>query len=515
MRGESFLGGAFVLTLSGILVKVLGAVYRIPFTRIVGSEGIGLYQMAYPIYTMLLAMSTTGIPVAVSLMVAERGACGDRYGARRVFYLSFALLFFLGLFLSLLLFGAAPYIAGKVLGDVRAFYPLAAIAPAVFVFSLVSAFRGYFQGWRLMWPTALSEVVDQVIRVGTVLWAAVYLTRRGVELAAAGAAFGAVTGGCGSLLVLAFLYSRLERRYGAPEPGRRGRVVLRGVLGMAGQLVAYALPVSAGSLVLPLVQAIDAVIIPRRLQAAGYSVHQATALFGQFSGMAGTLVFIPAILTVSLACSLVPHVAAALARGNREEAAGRIATALRITTILCIPAAAGLVTLAAPINDLLFGDRAAGEVTAWLAPTALFSGLQQTTSGALQGLGNTWLPVLNLAVGCAVKTLCNYYLTVIPGLGVKGAALGSILGFAVSFFLNYRGLRALLRYRAVPLGLPRPLLAATIMMIALPGIYGALERLGNAAATGLAIALGGGIYFALLLLTGEVEIVDLRRLFRF
>ncbi|MGB9791464.1 MAG: oligosaccharide flippase family protein, partial [Thermacetogeniaceae bacterium] len=210
MRGESFLGGAFVLTLAGIIVKALGAFYRIPFTRIVGSEGIGLYQMAYPVYTTLLALSTTGIPVAVSLLVAERGACGDRAGARQVFRLSFALLFFLGLLLSLLLFWAAPGIAGGVLGDPRASYPLMAIAPAVFIFSLVSAFRGYFQGWRLMWPTAVSEVIDQVVRVATVLWAAVSLVGRGVELAAAGAAFGAVTGGCASLLVLLILFCRLE-----------------------------------------------------------------------------------------------------------------------------------------------------------------------------------------------------------------------------------------------------------------------------------------------------------------
>ncbi|HHW40816.1 MAG TPA: polysaccharide biosynthesis protein [Syntrophomonadaceae bacterium] len=514
MKPESFLHGAFVLTVAGIVVKVLGAVYRIPFTRIVGSEGVGLYQMAYPIYTALLAFSTSGIPIAVSLLVAEKVACGDRTGARQVFYLSLGPLFFLGLFLSLALFRAAPYLAGEVLGDPRAYYPLAGIAPAVFVISIVSAFRGYFQGWRLMWPTALSEVVDQVIRVGTVFWAALSLTNRGVEFAAAGAAFGAVTGGCGSLFVLGCLYRWLERRNFTPAPGRRMPVGFRGSLGMLRRLIAYALPVSAGSMVLPLVQTIDAVIIPKRLQAGGYTVQQATSLFGQFSGMAGTLVYIPAIFTVSLASSLVPHVAASLAQGNREEAGERIATAMRITTILCLPAAAGLMALAAPITDFLFGDPGAGEVTAWLAPAALFSGLQQTTSGALQGLGNTWLPVLNLAVGCAVKTLCNYYLTVLPGLGVKGAALGSILGFAVSFFLNYWGVRALTRRRAARLGLPRPLLAATIMMAALPVVYRLLESLGNAAATGLAVVAGAAIYFAVLILTKEIDIVDLRRFTR-
>ncbi len=513
MKPESFLRGAFVLTVAGIVVKVLGAVYRIPFTRIVGSEGVGLYQMAYPIYTTLLALSTSGIPIAISLLVAERVAYGDRSGAKQVFYLSLGLLFFWGLFLSLALFRVAPYLAGQVLGDPRAYYPLASIAPAVFVISIVSAFRGYFQGWQLMWPTALSEVVDQVIRVGTVFWAALTLLGRGVEFAAAGAAFGAVTGGCGSLFVLCCLYWWLERHNFTSAPGRRMPGSFRGSTGILKRLIAYALPVSAGSLVLPLVQTIDTVIIPNRLQAGGYTTHQATSLFGQFSGMAGTLVFIPAIFTVSLASSLVPHVASSLARGNRQEAGERIATAMRITTILCLPAA-GLMILATPIMDFLFDDPGAGEVTAWLAPAALFSGLQQTTSGALQGLGNTWLPVLNLVVGCTVKTLCNYYLTVFPGLGVKGAALGSILGFAVAFFLNYWGICALTRHRVAYLNLPRPLLAATIMVAALPVIYRLLEVLGNAAATGLAIVAGAVIYFAVLILTKEINIVDLRHFTR-
>lgn len=514
MKPESFLHGAFILTAAGIVVKLLGAFYRIPFTRMVGSEGIGLYQMAYPIYTTLLALSTAGIPIAVSYLVAERGAVGDRQGARHIFSLSLLFLFFLGLFLAVALYLAAPFLAREVLGDARAYYPLIAVAPAVFVISIVSAFRGYFQGWRLMWPTALSEVVEQVIRVVTVILAASALLSRGVEFAAAGAAFGTFTGGCAGLLFLVLVFLWFERtRFLRGEAGPK-RFSPGENLFILKRLIGYAFPISAGSLVLPLVQAIDTVIIPNRLQDAGYSIKEATSLFGQLSGMAGTIVYLPAVFTVSIAMSLVPHLAVAASRSNRVEINRRISTALRITNILCLPAAAGLMVLAGPIMELLFDDPGAGQVTAWLAPAAFFTGLQQTTAGALQGIGNTWLPVLNLLVGCLVKVLCNYYLTVIPGFGIKGAALGSSLGFFLVFLLNYCFLFYFTGCRLQWGCLLRPLLAVTIMVAVLPIVYNILFALGNLVATGMAILSGVLIYFGVLILTGEIRIYEVRHFLR-
>lgn len=514
MKTDSFLRGAFVLTAAAIFVKLLGACYRIPFTRMVGSEGIGLYQMAYPLYTTLLALSSAGIPVAVSFLVAERGAVGDRRGARRILWVSLLFLFSTGLLLALSLFLGAPYLAREVLGDPRACYSLAAVAPAVLVISVVSAFRGYFQGWGVMWPTALSEVLEQVIRVATVLLAASALISRGVEFAAAGAAFGAVTGGCAGLLVLVLIFGRFERsRPLLKGPGRSGFLLGDG-LKILKRLLVYAFPISAASAVFPLMQAIDTVIIPNRLQAAGFSVQEATSLFGQLAGMAGTIVYLPAVFTVSVAMSLVPHLAAAVSRGSRLEVRRRISTALRITVIFCLPAAAGLCVLATPIMELLFNEPGAGPVTAWLAPAALFAGLQQTTAGALQGIGNTWLPVVNLLAGCLVKIACNYYLTVLPGFGIKGAALGSSLGFFLVFLLNFWFLSLFTGYRLQPDCLLRPLLAATIMVAALPGIYNLFYHLGNAAATGAAVLGGAALYFAVLFLTGEIRVYEVRRILK-
>ncbi len=514
---ESFLRGAFVLAVAGLVVKLLGAFYRIPFSRMVGSEGVGLYQMAYPIYITLIALSTSGVPIAISMLVAERGARGDRFGARQVFLLALVLMSLFGLLLTFALYHSAHYLADRVLGDARAYYPLVSIAPAVLVISVASAFRGYFQGWQLMWPTALSELVEQCLRVVTIFWAASMLLPRGVEFAAAGAAFGAFTGGCGGLLVLCAVLFWFERGLGShlhPKRWSRALSLLSGAGQLMKRLLTYALPISASSLVLPLVQTIDAVIIPTRLQAAGFSYHQATAMFGELSGMAGTLVYLPAIFTVSLAASLVPNIAAALARDRNREINERVGTAIRISILFCLPAAVGLMVLATPLSILLFADRRAGLVTAWLAPAALFSGLQQTTSGVLQGLGNTWLPVVNLLFGCAVKILCNYYLTVVPGMGVRGAAVGSVAGLFLASLLNYWSLRFLTGYRGPAFCLPRPLLAATIMGAVVWRLYGSFLPHGNLSATMIAMLGGMACYLAVLLATGELSIIGIRRLFR-
>lgn len=516
MQPQSFLRGAFTLAIAGLVVKLLGAFYRIPFTRLVGSEGVGLYQMAYPIYITLIALSTSGVPIAISMLVAEKGARDDRFGARQVFLLALVFLSLIGLLLTFGLYHSAHYLAESVLGDARAYYSLVSITPAILVISVASAFRGYFQGWQLMWPTAVSEIVEQCIRVATVFWASYVLLPRGVEFAAAGAAFGAFTGGCGGLLVLCCVLLWFERdlhRQFPPRGWSRALSLLDGAGQLMKRLLAFALPVSASSLVLPLVQTIDAIIIPHRLQVAGFSFHQATAMFGELSGMAGTLVYLPAIFTVSLAASLIPNIAASLVHGRTREINAQVATAIRITILFCLPAAIGLMVLATPLATLLFADQHAGVVTAWLAPAAFFSGLQQTTSGILQGVGSTWSPVLNLLAGCLVKILFNYYLTVVPGMGVKGAALGSVAGLLLASILNFWSLRVITGYRGPSFCLPRPLLAATIMGAAVWGLYHFFLPFGNLMAT--LTAMGGGMvsYLVALLLLGELNIIRIRRWF--
>lgn len=205
-KDTQFLKGAFALSLSTLLVKILGAMYRIPLYSMLGSEGIGLYQMAYPIYVVLLGVSSTGLNVAISKVVAERWALRKWSGARAVFRVSMALMVILGLLASLTLFGLSGWISQNMAKDPRSRLSIMAISPALFVAAILSAFRGWFQGIEEMGAPAISQVVEQVARLLTVFLLGNLLLSRGIEHAAAGATFGAVVGAAVGVVYIAAVY---------------------------------------------------------------------------------------------------------------------------------------------------------------------------------------------------------------------------------------------------------------------------------------------------------------------
>ncbi len=505
MKTHSFLKGAAILALAGLISKLLGALYRIPFFRVVGAEGMGLYQMAYPFYTMLLAMSSAGIPVAISKIVSENMAHRNYPGVRRTFAVSLVFIAVLSGLQSVLLYKSAGFLASEIFRVPAAAHSIRAIAPAVFFVGLMSVFRGYFQGFQEMAPTAISQVLEQFIRVGTVLAGAYIFLPAGLEYASAAATFGAVTGAVAGLLFLVGLYC-LRPYFKITPSGHVGspKDYVQSILSIICRITVLALPISLGGLVLPLIQTLDAVTVPGRLQLAGYTVSRSSQLYGQLTGAATTLINLPTVLTVSLASSLVPAVSRGLERRSFNEVKRQIKTSVEITILVCLPAAAGLMVLAGPISNLLFRCPEAGLPLAVLAPAAVFMGLHQTTTGILQGMGKTFIPVINLAMGAAVKLILNYTLTALPQVGIMGAAVGTVAGFLVSSYMNYVYIRSFLGwtadYRKILL---KPAFAATIMAV---GVYFTYAQstiiLGSDWATVAAVLTGAVIYFAALCFLG-------------
>ena len=268
---DTFLRGALILTVAGIVVKLIGSVNRILLSRLLGGEGIGLYQMAYPIYLLALSVSSAGIPVAISILVAERVALSDYRGANRVFRIALALLTFTGVLFTILLYtGAGWLIEEQFVRDPRAYYALAALAPAIFFVTVLSSYRGYFQGLQMMTPTAVSQIFEQLLRVITMIALAFMLLPYGLEYAAAGASFGAGPGAMAGLAVLIYFYMRQrsqfkEKMATQPDlpPQSSWRIISR--------IVKLALPVSLANIMLPVVSSIDLFIVPARLEAAGYT----------------------------------------------------------------------------------------------------------------------------------------------------------------------------------------------------------------------------------------------------
>ena len=214
MSADKFLRGAMILTLAGLMVKVIGSVNRILLSRLLGGEGIGLYQMAYPVYLLLVAISSAGIPIAISIIVSEKLAQKDYANVQRVFKVSLGLMAVTGLLFASSLFVAAGWLVDSgIITDSRAYYGLIALTPAVFLSTILACFRGFFQGQQMMTPPAVSQILEQFVRVMTMLVLAYILLPKGLEYAAAGAAFGAAPGALMGLCVLTFFYFKYRARW--------------------------------------------------------------------------------------------------------------------------------------------------------------------------------------------------------------------------------------------------------------------------------------------------------------
>lgn len=509
-----FLKNAAILSVAGLVVRALGAVYRIPLARIAGEEITGLYQMAYPVYATLLAVSISGPPIAIAKMVAERVAQGRYKAAQQVFRVALLTLGLIGFISMLLLALTAPYLVRHVLGDPRAIWSLWAMAPAIFVISLVAALRGYFQGLQRLLPYALGQMLEQLVRVTIALGLGLLLLRSGKppQVVAGGISSGVTFGGLMGLAVLILAYRQLHPMISRQIKADRGhydhpaRVIK--------EFAALAVPIAVGGVVLPLMQLIDAGIVPRRLLVAGFSQTAATGLYGQLSGMATPLINLPQMFTVALVASLIPSIAEAMSLGRRQVMQQRSSLALKLAMLFNLPAAVGLSVLATPIGLLLYGTTSGAGVGRPLSVLALvvaFLALQQTTSGILQGLGKTHIPVINLLFGATAKLFCTYFLTSIPSLNIQGSALATVIGFLVSSTLNFRAVRRVSGIR-VNYGqvFVRPLIATAGMGVTAACSYRWLSgQLSSSLSTLVAILLAGLVYCLLVLFTGALSAEEL------
>lgn len=515
-KTNRLLQGTLVLTVAGIVVKVIGSLNWIILSRVLGGEGIGLYQMAFPIYLLALSLSTAGIPVAISIITAEKVAFQDYRGANRVFYLSLAMLSVTGIALSMLVyFGAGWLIEYRIIRDPRAYYSLLALAPAIFLVTLLSSFRGYLQGWQNMTPTAVSQIVEQLFRVGAMMVFAILLLPRGIEYAAGGASMGAGAGAAAGLFVLVYYYWRLRRKYAHEnhhahttqcEQEAAGSIVRR--------IIVLALPVSLASLMLPIVSNLDLLIVPVRLEVAGNTVEQATELFGYLTGMGVPLVNLATIITAALATSIVPAVSEAKALGNIGQVCERTASAMRLSNIVTIPAVAGLWVLGTPIADFVYHAPQAGEVIKVLAVGVYLLGIHQVTTGVLQGMGYTVLPVINMGIAAAVKVLLNWNLTAIPSLGILGAGWATNADIGVAAILNLYFVAKYTGLRMDWQGLLKCTVAACIMGVSIDFIFQFMVQngFGEAVSTFLVMCLAALIYGTILLLLGGLKANDVNRM---
>lgn len=423
--------GTLILSIATLFTKIIGSLFWAPFQNIAGDETVGLYRISFPFYSILLMIASAGIPITVSKFVAERLSHEDHLGARRILKAATILLSITGFIAFSILFFGADFIAKVLLENPDTQLSLKVLACAVLIVPCMAVIRGYFQGHQEMMPTGLSQVVEQIIRVGTVIGLTYWMVSIGTFTkaeVAAGATAGAFTGALGGLIVV--LWYNYKNKKSLPSLASTQTEPL---FPLAKKILKYAIPISLASLVLPLISLIDSFTVPRLLMSMGNTASVTNTLYGIYS-RGEPFVNVISTFSSSLTLALIPAISAHVAKQEMKAVEHKIKQAWLMTFVIGFPASLGLAILARPLNIMMYKDDAGTMTLAVLAFSAIFSTLAVTSSGILQGLGYNKLPVRHLLIGAAVKMICNFIF--IPMMGISGSALAMVLAYVIVCSLN-------------------------------------------------------------------------------
>ena len=486
IKKQSFLRGTAVLVAANFLVKIIGAVFKIPLAHILKEEGMALFSSAYNFYAILFVIATAGLPVAVSKMVSESVAKHNEREARRIFYAALSLLTIIGLLGAFVLFFCAGLLANSV-GSENSTLGIMCIAPAVFFIAVLSAFRGYFQGRSNMTPTAISEVAEAVGKLVIGLALASLLLPTGIINSASGAVLGVTGGallGCLSMVIIYLIDKRKMQVIKLPHPAP-----MRSMKQIIWSLLAIAVPITLGAAVSSLTNLIDLFTIRHRLAEItvsaemhatlsgfyGLTAEEAAiglplsekateVLYGAYSGYAVPMFNLPLTIVTALSMCLVPAISGAFAIRDLGKVRTFTEVSIRLTTLFALPCAIGLSILSEPILAVVYDNARAQSTLAVLGVSVLFVCIVSVSTAILQASGRVMLPVKHMAIGGLVKIATNFFLIPISEINIGGAPLSTILCYSAIAALNLVSIAKIIRPEfSVWDNILKPILAAILM----------------------------------------------------
>lgn len=523
LRKQSFIQGTLILLAAGIINRILGFIPRIALPRIIGAEGVGLYQLGYPFFIVLVTVITGGLPLAIAKMVAEAEGDSRPEDSRRILHTGLAISLALGIFFTLVALFSASWVSNVILTDRRVYYTFVSMTPMISIVAVSAIYRGYFQGRQNMIPSALSSVLESVIRIFFMLWFAWLLLPKGIAFAAAGAMLGVTVGEIAGMIVLLFQYyfslkKDKEDPIGAeavpcglpsdeasqPSEAKPGAILKR--------LLGISVPVTAGRLVGSFSYLLESIITARSLALAGIATAAATAQYGSLQGMVIPLLLLPGVLSSSLAVSLVPSLSEAAARHDLPTIHKRMHQALRLAMVTGAPFAAMMYILAVPLCTLMYGNADTAPMLRLMAPFALFLYVQAPLQAALQAMDRPGRALINTLIGAIVKILLILTLASNPDYGIYGAIVAIIVNSILVTLLHGFSVVKLIK---LSLRISDPLKTMAAMVIMAAGMSYIYTSVPIAETDWLQflIAAGSGLalYLGICLLSGLISVRDLDR----
>ena len=437
---KNFLSGAIILSVANILVKIIGGIYKIPLVWLMGGTGMGYYNDAYQIYAMLFIISTAGIPVAISKMVSESNTLNRTKEPKKILkiaVISFAIIGFIGM--AVMVLGVRVFT--MVIKNPNADLSIIAIAPAIFFVSMTSAFKGYFQGYKNMTPTAVYQIIEAIaklIGLGIVAFLISMGYKENYRVLAAGAVLGV---SFGSFCSAIFMFLRYF--FGKKEViNETNYVKSRTTSTILAQIIKIAIPVTLSSAVMSLTSFIDMVFVKRSLNSiASFTVEKANFYYGSFTGCCYSLFNLPTAITLTVGVSVLPFISSALAGGNKDEAHRHMKSSMKVVSLLAMPCVTGLFFMARPILNFLYSSRP-DEVSIAILPMRIlalsifFVSFVSLLNVILQASGKVNIPMYTMFAGAVAKIFINVTLVRIPSININGAPIGSFCCYGLIVLLD-------------------------------------------------------------------------------
>ena len=518
-KGASFMKNVLILMFAQISVKLLGLIYRLVITNAegFGNTGLGYYSTGYQIYSLLLALSSIGIPSVVSKMVSERIAIGDKKGAQRIFRISMTFFVSLGLAFSLLLFLAAEPIATLVFNVPDVKYVMQVLAPAIVFVATSAVFRGYFAGQNDMKPTSASQILEQFFNCVLSILFVYSLIGEDPYIMAAGGNLSSTLAIIITFVYLVIYYKnkklKIDKKQVSPERNKTNGQLLKAILTMS-------IPVTISSVISVVNPIIDSSTVSRCIQTAFAGIIEGgkEALEAYAMNMTGilskvdTLVGLPVAINVAFSTALTPAIAGSIAKKDYKSASKRLKFSLFSSLVIVLPCAAGFIALAQPILNLIYPSASDGASILMLySISMIFIALSQTINGGLYGLNKTHVPAIALAVGAVIKFILNMILISNPDINILGAGISSITCQIVAFTIGITALRKSIKLNMnFKNNILKPILSALIMGISVYFINMGLNNIiNNNVSTIISILCGVIIYVCLILFTKTLSKEDI------
>ncbi|MBP1904901.1 stage V sporulation protein B [Paenibacillus turicensis] len=527
MNKQTFIQGAMILMVAGVINRVLGFLPRILLPRIIGDEGVGLYQLGYPFFLVIVTIISGGIPLAVAKLVAEAESQDDKQKSSTILRNSLVLTCGVGALFTILSIVFAPWVSNHILTDPRVYQTFLAMSPMIVIVAASSVYRGYFQGKQDMIPSALSSTLETIARIICGLCFSYLMLPMGLAYGAAGAMLGVVAGEAVGFAVLLWQYSKMRKREGKniskpsldseeseqAQPIQQNKSQKAGFLASIKSLLTIAIPVTAGRLVGSLSYLLESITTAQALAIAGVATAVATAQYGALQGMIIPLILLPGALTASLATSLVPSLSEAKAKGDEKTIHLRLHQSLRLALLTGAPFAAIMYVIAEPLCLVIFNHADIAGMLRLIAPFAIFIYAQPPLQAALQALDQPGRALINTLIGAIIKIVLIFYLAVNPSFGIYGAVIAIAANMIIVTLLHSYSIARKIHYHVPFLDIIKIVSAMFIMGAAGKFIYEQVVS-GASAVSQIVVVSGGSaiVYLILLLLLGMLDIHDIKRI---